>query len=193
MAATKKASNSEILKQVIYEMLFLAYLVEILGKNKCFRGQSSVESNDVVCTTIAVKFRVLYDFLYGKKSSAGGARQIDDYTAQDDFNTTIKKPAFAGLDPLGMYTAESVNKFIVRFTYERILKPKDVPQPKFKGGNETYFKNSALILASAEKFVDAMAKGNYMNLNQESENCLKDFKKAVERLKEIPQFKASYR
>ncbi|GEM_PF-3193131 len=193
MAANKKASNSEILKQVACEMLFLAYLVEIMGKNKCFKGQSSIESNDAICSFIAVKFRILYDFLYGMKNTTADARSIDDYTAKDDFNMTLKKPIFSGLDPNGMFTSDAVDKFTVRLTYERTLKPKNVPLPRFKGGSETYVINSALILASAEKFIDAMEKNNFMNLNQESENCLKDFKKAVERLKENPLFKASYK
>ncbi|HBC88728.1 MAG TPA: hypothetical protein DCZ94_17440 [Lentisphaeria bacterium] len=192
MAASKKASNSEILKQVIYEMLNLAYLVEILGKNRCFKGQSRVESNDVILSAVAVKFRLLYDFLYSKKAKASNEHSVDAFSAQDNFNTTIRKPEFAGLDSTGMFTSESVSKYLVHFTEERISKPKELLQPRFKGGNETYIKNSSLILASAEKFVDALAKGDCMNINLESENCMKDFKKAIERLKEVAQFKESY-
>ena len=191
MTAIKKANNSEVLKQVIYEMLNLAYLIEILGKNRCYKGQSRVESNDVIHTAVAVKFRLLYDFLYGKKNKVDGGQPGEAYSAHDDFKTNIGKPAFAGLDAGGMFTSESVNKYLVYFTEERILKPKELPQPKFKGGNENYIMNSSLILASAEKFIDALAVGSY-NLSQDGENCLKDFRKAIERLMELPQFKVSY-
>ncbi|HCE45028.1 MAG TPA: hypothetical protein DET40_15920 [Lentisphaeria bacterium] len=189
MTAIKKANNSEILKQVIYEMLNLAYLIEILGKNRCYKGQSRVESNDVIHTAVAVKFRLLYDFLYSRKSKADGELE-EAYSAHDDFKTTIGKPAFMGLDPAGMFTSESVNKYLVCFTEERITKPKELPQPKFKGGNENYIMNSSLLLASAEKFIDSLVKGSYTNLNQE--NCLKDFKESIVRLMELPQFKLGY-
>ncbi|MFZ2657652.1 MAG: hypothetical protein WAX69_22150 [Victivallales bacterium] len=190
MTAIKKASNSEILKQVIYEMLNLAYLIEMLGKNRCYKGQSRVESNEVIHTSVAVKFRLLYDFLYNKKNKTDGVQPGEAYSAHDDFKTTVGKPTFVGLDPAGMFTSESVNKYLVYFTEERIMKPKELPQPKFKGGNENYIMNSSLLLASAEKFIDSLAKGNYTDLNQE--DCLKDFKMAIGRLMDVPQFKLSY-
>jgi hypothetical protein len=74
-----------------------------------------------------------------------------------------------------------------------ITKPKEIPLPKFNGGSDSIIKNSALILASAEKFIDSLAKGNFLNLNQEGEYYLEDFKKTVIRLKENPIFNQTYK
>ena len=193
MNAPKKTTDSEILHQVIYEMLALAYLIEILGKNRCYRGQSRVESNDVIHTVIAVKFRLLYDFLYSRKVKTDDGRHEEAYSAHDDFKATVGKPVFMGLDPNGMFTSESIDKYLVCFSQERISKPKELIQPKFKGGNENYIMNCSMLLSSAEKFIDSIAKGKFLKLGPESENFLKDFKKSVARLMEIPLFKTSYR
>ncbi len=193
MAIKKKASNSEILKQVLFEMLTLAYAIELLTKNKWIKGTSHIDSSEVIQVAAALKLRILYDFLYNRKPDPKIEPATDFFSAQDDFNVVLKKPAFSGLDPSGMFTRESVNKYIVYFSEERITKPKELAPPRFKGGTENLIGNSALILASGEKFIDALAKSSFMNLNQESENYLKDFKQTVIRLKENPNFMSKYK
>ncbi|MFA6566641.1 MAG: hypothetical protein WCS96_00365 [Victivallales bacterium] len=199
MAVKKKASNAEILKQVLYEMLTLAHSVEFLTKNRWIKGQSLIDSSEVIKTASVIKMRLLYDFLYSqkpvKKTEAVEKGEIckDDYTAQNDFNITVPKPNLVGCDAKGMFTRQSVNKYIVHLTEERITKPKEIPLPKFNGGSDSIIKNSALILASAEKFIDSLAKGNFLNLNQEGEYYLEDFKKTVIRLKENPIFNQTYK
>ncbi len=199
MAVKKKASNAEILKQVLYEMLTLAHSVEFLTKNRWIKGQSLIDSSEVIKTASIIKMRLLYDFLYSpkpaKKTEVIEKGEIckDDYTAQNDFDITVPKPSLVGCDAKGMFTRQSVNKFIVHLTEERITKPKEIPLPKFNGGSDSIIKNSALILASAEKFIDSLAKGNFLNLNQEGEYYLEDFKKTVIRLKENPIFNQTYK
>lgn len=198
MAVKKKASNAEILKQVLYEMLTLAHSIEFLTKNRWIKGQSLIDSSEVIKTASVIKMRLLYDFLYSpkplKKAEIVEKGEIckDDYTAQNDFNITVPKPNLVGCDAKGMFTRQSVNKYIVHLTEERITKPKEIPLPKFNGGSDSIIKNSALILASAEKFIDSLAKGNFLNLNQEGEYYLEDFKKTVIRLKENPIFSQAY-
>ena len=123
-------------------------------------------------------------------SKAENAKDI--YSAVDNFETKIKKPPLVGCGPKGMFSRESIDKYLLHFTEERISKPRELPEPKFKGGSESVVKNSAMILASAEKFIDAQVKGSFMNLNQESENYMKDFKQVVIKLKAYPTFSASY-
>lgn len=198
MAVKKKASNAEILKQVLYEMLTLAHSIEFLTKNRWIKGQSLIDSSEVIKTASVIKMRLLYDFLYSPKPAKKpeiiekGEICKDDYTAQNDFNITVPKPNLVGCDAKGMFTRQSVNKYIVHLTEERITKPKEIPLPKFNGGSDSIIKNSALILASAEKFIDSLAKGNFLNLNQEGEYYLEDFKKTVIRLKENPIFSQAY-
>jgi hypothetical protein len=198
MAVKKKASNAEILKQVLYEMLTLAHSIEFLTKNRWIKGQSLIDSSEVIKTAAAIKMRLLYDFLYSPKPTKKveviekGEICKDDYTAQNDFNITVPKPKLVGCDAKGMFTRQSINKYVVHLTEERITKPKEIPPPKFNGGSDSIIKNSALILASAEKFIDSLAKGNFLNLNQEGEYYLEDFKKTVTRLKENPVFSQTY-
>ncbi|OGV39653.1 MAG: hypothetical protein A2X48_05860 [Lentisphaerae bacterium GWF2_49_21] len=188
----KKASNAEILKQVLYEMLTLAYTIDFLARNKWQKGQSHIDSSEVLQSIASIKIRLLYDFLYSQEGESKAEGAQDVYSAIDDFKIKIKKPFFVGCGPKGMFSTESVDKYILHFTEERISKPKELPEPRFKGGTESIIKNTALILSSAEKFIDAQVKGSFMNLNQESENYLKDFKQTVVKLKEFPAFKASY-
>ena len=192
MNIKKKASNAEILKQILYEMLTLAYTVELLEKNKWHKGQSHIDSSEPLLTTATIKIRILYDFLFGPETASKTDDAKDIYSAADDFETKIKKPSLVGCGPKGMFSRESIDKYLLHFTEERISKPKELPEPKFKGGSESVVKNSAMILASAEKFIDAQVKGSFMNLNQESENYMKDFKQVVIRLKAYPTFTASY-
>lgn len=189
----KKATNAEIMKQVIYEMLTLAYCIELMMKNKPTKGQSHIDSSEVTQITAAIKIRLLYDFLYGKKANEKSGVEADGYTALDDFGKKVPKPSLVGCCTRGMFTKESILKYVVFLTKERILKSKELPEPKFKGGAKTAMVNSAMILCSAEKFIDDQVKESFMNLNQESENYLYDFKHAIARLKEIPEFKANYK
>lgn len=193
----KDATNSEILKQVLYEMLTLAYSIEILTKNKWIKGHSLIDSSEAIKTTALIKIRLLYNFLYCEKS--GGRTKIikddhteDDYTAKDNFKVTVPKPSFVGCGLNGMFSDQSISKYLIHLTEERIKKSKEIPEPKFKGGDDSIIKNSALLLSSAEKFIDTLLNENFMNLNQEGGNYFADFKKTITRLKESSIFNLSY-
>ncbi len=188
----KKASNAEVLKQVLYEMLTLAYIVDLLARTKWQKGQSHIDPSEALQTTAIIKIKLLYDFFYSPEGSTKAEDAEDVFSAIDDFKVKTKKPFFIGCGPKGMFSRKSLDKYFLHFTEERALKPKELPEPRFKGGVESIIKNSALILASAEKFMDAKIKESFMNLNQESENYFKDFKQVVIKLKELPAFKASY-
>ncbi len=188
----KKASNAEILKQVLYEMLTLAYCIEFLAKNKWTRGHSHIDSSEPIQTTAMLKICLLYDFFYTPNENNVSEAYNDFYSAKNDFNIVLPRPTLSGCGPKGMFSRESVNKYIVHLTEERITKPKELPPPKFKGAPESIIKNSALILSGAEIFINGLVKQSFMNLNQESEHYLKDLRQTISRLNEVPLFRDSY-
>ncbi len=188
----KKATNSEILKQVIYEMLTLAHAVEHLVKKKWVKGYSHIDSSEPILSITAIKMSILYDFLYTKKADQREYGTSDYYTAIDDFNVKIPVPKLAGCGPKGMFTKESVIKHIVYLSEERITKSKEVQEPRFKGGVDSILKNCSVILSNAEFFIDTLVTSSFINLNLEGENYLKDYKLTIARLKEVPTLTESF-
>ncbi len=152
------ASPETMLRCVLYEMFVLASSAQAMQtkwpddltfdhpKLGPFTPSESLK------IAALISFRILYDFLYNVKSD-------DDFTA-DDFKrhggNRPKEPTFAGFEPGKMFTKESINKYIAHLTWARINKPKCVPQPKFKEGDEDTISNAKILLKDARAFVSAL-------------------------------------
>lgn len=179
---SRTISPQTIMRCVLYEMLTLALSVELLLAPKRKKMASRVDSREVLKTAALIKIRILFDFLYNEKYPNG-----DDFTAKNDFQKTIPTPLLKGCDNLGMFTKQSINKFIVHLTKERIEKPEKIPQPKFQGGIDALVYNAALILSDAQQFI-AESTLTHGGLDDDGKNYLADFLASMARLRTEGKF-----
>ena len=84
-----------------------------------------------------------------------------------------------------MFTKESINKYVAHLTWARINKPKCIPQPKFRRGDDATFTNARKLLEDARNFVNAVSdprNPNRIELDEDGLGYRKIFKEAFDRM-----------